>query len=216
MTIFFNLLLNQYKVSNDYLKKFCFLNNVRSKYLTVILILISLLFALYDIKFIQTTASFNIFLLHFKTDLVFLVLSFVFTLYIFFNQVRTHHDIRPHHKYVHGIISITVLCWSVIKSVFFIQYSGGNYNLSIICILLTGFIYIYPSMIQVIQSVLMLFLAILISLLLHFTVTKIFNDILILLIVTTITYIISRYVLYLQLKILMKEKELVKYRQRLR
>lgn len=216
MSLFVNLLLNQFKISNDYLKKLCFLNNVRSKFLTILLILASLLFALYDIKFVQTTETLNIFLLHFKTDLLFLVLSFVFTLYIFFNQVRTHHDIRPHHKYVHRIISIAVLCWSVTKSVLFIKFDEGNYYLSIICILLTGFIYIYPSLIQMIQFVFMLFLAILISLLLHFSITQIANDIFILIIVTTIIYIVSRYILYLQLKILIKEKELVKYRQRLR
>lgn len=216
MSLFVNLLLNQFKISNDYLKKLCFLNNVRSKFFTILLILTSLLFALYDIKFVQTTESFNIFLLHFKSDLLFLVLSFVFTLYIFFNQVRTHHDIRSHHKYVHGIISIAVLCWSVTKSVLFIKFDEGNYYLSIICILLTGFIYIYPSLIQMIQFVFMLFLAILISLLLHFSITQIANDIFILIIVTTIIYIVSRYILYLQLKILIKEKELVKYRQRLR
>jgi hypothetical protein len=209
-------LLNQFKISNDYLKKFCFLNNVRSKYLTVTLIITALLFAFYDLKIIQNTQTFDVFLLHFKTDLVFLVLSFVFTLYIFFNQVRTHHDIRPHHKYVHGIISITVLCWSVIKSVLFIEYSGGNYNLSIICMLLTGAIYVYPSLVQMIQLFFAFFLAVFISLLLNLSISRIVEDVFILFIIALITYIVSRYILYLQLKILIKEKELVKYRQRLR
>lgn len=216
MSLFINILLNHYTVSNTHLKKLCFLNNVRSKYLTVILIITALLFTLYDIKFIQNTESFHVFLLHFKTDLVFLVLSFVFTLYIFFNQVRSHDDIHNHHKYIHGIITVVILCWSVFKSVFFIQYNGGSYNITIICVLLTGFIYVYQSRIHMIQLLITIALALIISLLLQFSVTKIVEDTVMLVIVCAITYITSRYILYLQLKVLLKEKELVRYRQKSR
>ena len=147
------------KISDDSVKRLCFLNNVRSKYLTILLILCAIIFAFYDIRILQKTQPFDIFLFHFKSDLVFLVLSFVFALFIFFNQVKTHREIHIYHKYIHGIIAMIIMFWSVIKSVVFIKYSDGDYNIALVCILLTGLIYIFPSTIHLIQLSFTIFFA---------------------------------------------------------
>ncbi len=214
MSIFIHLLLNQHRISEDHLKRFCFLNNIRSKYLTVAVVVVALLFTLYDFIILQNTASFDDFLLHFKTDLVFLVFSFVFVIYIFFNQVRTHKNIRTHHRFIHGIISLIILSWSVFKSVFLLQYSSGNYNIAVLGILVTGLIYVFPSAVYLFQLLFTFGMAVVISLLFNFTLTKIISDIYILVIISVISYIASRYLMYLQLKIFFKEKELIKFKQR--
>lgn len=214
MSVFIHLLFNQHRISEDHLKRFCFLNNIRSKYLTVALVVVALFFTLYDFVIVQNTVSFDDFLLHFKTDLVFLVFSFVFVLYIFFNQVRTHKNIRRHHRFIHGIISLIILSWSVLKSIFLLQNSGGNYNIAVLCILITGLIYVFPSAVQLFQLFFIFGMAIIISLIFNFTLTKIISDIYMLAIISAISYIVSRYLMYLQLKIFFKEKELIKYKER--
>jgi hypothetical protein len=216
MTSFQKLFINPQNLSEDFIKKICFLNNVRSKYFTVLLIICSSAFTFYDISIIQKLADYKVFLIHFKADIIFLVFSFVFTLYIFFNQVKTHRNIQSHHKYVHGIISIFILLWSVFKSVIFIKYGNGNYNIAVITIITTSFLYLFPLMVYFSQLLFTFVFAIIISLLYNFTIGEIINDIFFILIILFISMIISRYVFYLQLKILFKESEVMKYRGRIK
>ena len=216
MTNFQKLFINPQNLSGDFNKRLCFINNVRSKYLTVLLIICSSAFTFYDISIIQKLADYKVFLIHFKADIVFLVFSFVFTLYIFFNQVKMHKNIQSHHKYVHGIISISILLWSVFKSVVFIKYGNGNYNIAVITIITTSFLYLFPLMVYLSQLLFTLVFAIIISLLYNLTIGEIINDIFFIIIILFISMIISRYVFYLQLKILFKESEVMKYRSRIK
>jgi len=209
------LLINLKNTGNDFLQRLCFQNNVRSKYLTLALVAIGLVFASYDILILQKTLTFNVFLIHFKTDLVFLVLSSVFTLYVYFNQVKTHRDIQKHHKYIHRVIALAVLIWSVFKSVIFVKFNGGNYNVAIICILTTGFIYVFPSVIYFAQLALTVLLALITSLIFNFTVYQIIKDLYILVTIALISFIVSRYIFYLHLRIFSKEKELARYKKRM-
>ncbi len=216
MTNFQKLFINPQNLSEDFSKRLCFLNNIRSKYLTVFLIICSSAFTFYDISIIQKLADYKVFLIHLKADIVFLVFSFVFTIYVYFNQVKTHRNIQGHHKYVHGIISIFILLWSVFKSVIFIKYGDGNYNIAVITILTTSFLYLFPLTVYLSQLLFTLVFAITISLLYNFTIGEIINDIFFILIILFISMIISRYVFYLQLKILFKESEVMKYKNRIK
>ncbi len=216
MTSFQKLFINPQNLSEDFIKKLCFLNNIRSKYLTVFLIICSSAFTFYDISIIQKLADYKVFLIHFKADIIFLVFSFVFTIYVYFNQVKTHRNIQRHHKYVHGTISIFILLWSVFKSVTFIKYGNGNYNIAVITIITTSFLYLFPLMVYLSQLLFTLVFAIIISLLFNFTIIEIINDIFFIIIILFISMIISRYVFYLQLKILFKESEVMKYRSKIK
>ena len=215
MTNFFKSIHRSHYVNSDFIKRICFLNNVKSKFLTIALIISSLIFSFYDVSVLQKTSDSHIFLLHLKADIIFLVFSFIFALYIYFNQVKTHHTIQKHHKFIHVIISLFILLLSTFKSVIFIKYSAGNYNLAIICILATSLIYQFPFRVFFGQIALNLFFALVLSLLLHFTISEIVKTIYILVIISFISLLISQSILYLQHKILLKEKEILRYRKRL-
>ena len=200
-------------LSEDFIKNLCFLNNLRSKYFIIILILCSLAFTFYDISILQKLNEYNVFLIHFKADIVFLVFSFIFALYIYFNQVRTYKNIQYHHKYVHSVISIFILSWSVFKSIILIKYNNGNFNIAIISIFISSFLFIFPFAIYLGHLIFTLVFALIMSLLFNFTIHEIFNDILFIIIISCISIIISRYIFYLQLKIFVKESEVIKYRK---
>jgi len=209
------LSLNRKFTGDDFLQRLCYQNNVRSKYLTFAIIIFGLLFASYDILILQKTLTFDVFLIHFKTDLVFLVLSCIFTLYIYFNQVRTYRDIHRHHKYIHGIISLTILIWTAFKSILFMQYNEGNYFLTFIGILTTGLVYIFPAIIHFTQLVTTILFAIITSLIFNFTLYQIAEDLYIVIIIALISFTVSRYIFHLQLKIYSKDKELLRYKRRI-
>ena len=215
MVNFLKSIHTSHHLSPDFIKRICFINNIKSKFLTVILIVSALFFSFYDISVLQNTSDSHLFLLHLKADIIFLVFSFIFALYIYFNQVKTYHTIQKHHKYIHGTISLFILLWSTFKSVIFIKYSEGNYNLAIICILSTSLIYRFPFRVYFGQIALTIFFALVLSLLYHFTINEIVKSMYILILISFISLIISQSIFYLQHKILLKEKEILRYRKRL-
>ncbi len=214
MTAIQKFIFYSQNLSIDFIKKLCFLNNIRSKYLTIILILCSLAFTFYDISILQKMSEYKVFLIHFKTDIIFLVFSFIFAIYINFNQVKTHKDIRNHHRYIHGIISLFILFWCMFKSIIFVHYNNGHYHIAIIGIILTSFLYLFPTLIYISHLVFSLIFAVIISLLFNLTIHSIFNDIIFILVIAFLAIIISRYIIYLQIKILYKDAELNRYKKR--
>ena len=200
-----NTFISPPNISKDISKRLCYLNNIRSKYFTILLIVCSSVYAFYDIIILQKLIDYKVFLIHFKTDIIFLVFSFIFTLYIYFNQVKTYKKIRNHHKFIHGFISLFILAWSFFKSIILIKYGNGNLNIAIIAILLTSFLYLFPLQIYLGQLIFTLVFAFVILLLFNFTINEIFGDIIILIIISFISIIISRYVFYLQNKIFLLE-----------
>ena len=214
MTLLNKLFINPHNLSYDYIRRFCFLNNVRSKYLTIILIMVSFVFTFYDISVLQKTCEKDVFLIHFKTDIIFVVFSFIFTLYIFFNQVKSHRHILNHHKYVHGIISLFILTWSVFKSILLIKFNDGTYYVAVISILVTSILYLFPLTIYISQILFTFTFAVAVSLLFNFTINKIIHDLSFIVIILFLSLVISRYLFYLQIKILNKESEIIKYRKR--
>lgn len=202
------------KLSKDFRKKVCYTNNIRSKYFTLLLITLALIYSFYDILILQKTNIHKIFLLHLKADIVFLVLSFVFTLFIFFNQVKSTQKIKKYHRYIHFVISVFVLLWSAFKSVMFIKFNEGNYNLVIICILITSMTYLFPFIIYSIQLLITLLFIIITNLIFQITVTEIVESIYIVVVISILAMIVSRIIFYQQYKILVKEKEVLRYHKK--
>lgn len=203
--------LNPQKLNNSQIKRLCFQNNLRSKYLTFFFVICSLLFSFYDVFILKKLVSAEEFLYHFKADIVFLVFSFVFALYIFFNQVKTYEHIHFHHKYVHGIISLFILLWSTFKSVIFIKYGEGDFNIAIICILLTSIIYIFPPIVYLTQLLFTFVFAIFSLLMYHFTISEISKRIILLIPILLISLLISHYIYNLQIKILTNESGIIRF-----
>jgi len=215
MTNFQKFLFYSQNLSEEFIKKLCFINNIRSKYLTIFLIICSLAFTFYDISILQKVSENMVFLIHFKTDIIFLVFSFVFALYIYFNQVKTYKNIQKHHRYIHGIISLFILFWSVYKSIILIKYSGSNYHIAAVGLLVTSFLYLFPTMVYMIQVSFTLLFATVVSLIYNFTFNEIIKDILFIFIISCLSIIISRYIFYLQVKILYKESEVNRYKKKI-
>ena len=213
MTLLHKLFINSGNLSSDYIKRFCYLNNVRSKYLTILLIFISSIFTFYDISILQYTHNNAVFLIHFKTDIIFFVFSFIFTLYIYFNQVKSHKYILNHHRFVHGIIALFILSWSVIKSVLLVKYNDGTYYLAAISILVCGILYIFPTIVHLGQIVFTFSLAVAASFLTNLTINEIINDLSFIAVILFLSFIISRYLFYLHIKIMYKESEILKYKK---
>ena len=215
MTNFQKFLFYSQNLSEEFIKKLCFINNIRSKYFTIFLIICSLAFTFYDISILQKVSENMVFLIHFKTDIIFLVFSFVFALYIYFNQVKTYKNIQKHHRYIHGIISLFILFWSVYKSIILIKYSGSNYHIAAVGLLVTSFLYLFPTMVYMIQVSFTLLFATVVSLIYNFTFNEIIKDILFIFIISCLSIIISRYIFYLQVKILYKESEVNRYKKKI-
>ncbi|MCK5171344.1 MAG: hypothetical protein KAQ75_15810, partial [Bacteroidales bacterium] len=76
--------------------------------------------------------------------------------------------------------------------------------------------YLFPLLVYLSHLLFTMVFAIIISLLFNFTISDIINDIFFILIILFISMIISRYVFYLQLKILFKESEVMKYRSKIK
>ncbi len=213
MKNFQKTLINPGDISIDFNKRLCFLNNLRSKYLTISLIICSSAFAFYDIIILQKLIDYKTFLIHFKADVIFLVFSFFFILYIFFNQVKTYKKIRTHHKYIHGAISLFILTWSFFKSIIFIKYGNGSFNIAIIALLIMSFLYLFPLRAYLIQILITFVFAFIVLLLFNFTITEIIEDLIIIVLISFISMIISQYLFYLQHKILLLESEVTKYKK---
>jgi len=191
------------------------MNNVRSKYLTIFLILISAIFTFYDISFLQYTSDKSIFLIHFKTDIIFFVFSFIFTLYINFNQVKNYKQVLNHHKYVHGMITLFILSWSVFKSILLVKYNDGAYYIAVISILLCGILYIFPLAVYIGQLVFTFLFAVITSFLFNFTIDETINDLAFIAIILFLSLIISRYLFHLHIKLMYKESEILKYKKKI-
>ncbi|NOQ23805.1 MAG: hypothetical protein GQ564_00445 [Bacteroidales bacterium] len=213
MRNFQNTFINPQNISKDISKRLCFLNNKRSKYFTVLLIICSSSIAFYDIIIVQNLIDYKIFIIHFKTDIIFLVFSFIFTLYIFFNQVKTDKKIRNHHKFIHGSISIFILTWSFFKSIILIKYGNGNFNIAIIALLITSFLYLFNLQVYLSQLILTFIFTFITLLLFNLKISDFIEDFIILLTISCFSMIISQYVYYLQHKILLLESEVATYKK---
>jgi len=96
--------------------KLCYINNLRAKFLTIGLVLYSIFISFYDVLFSQKIKEHDEFISHFKLDVILVVFSVIFTIYIYFNQVKSAKHIKSYHKTIHTIISFFILCWGAAKA----------------------------------------------------------------------------------------------------
>lgn len=208
-------LLNIFRSENlntEIIKKFCFFNNVRSKYFTVIILLLSVILSSYDILILQKIANFKFFLVNFKADIVLLVSSIIFTVYIYFNQVKSYKEIRKQHKFIHGIISLFILCWSALKSIMYNTVSTDNLYFFIGFILLFSVLYLLPKNIFLFQSAFTISFFIACSFMFNLKLDYVFKNLVFIVLFYVLAFIVSRYIYHLQYQIILKDKELEKYK----
>ena len=151
-------LINLKSENPELIKKFCFINNIRSKYLTIGLLILALILTSHDVVITQKTKQFHFFLSQFKTDLILLVSSVVFTIYIFFNQVKSYKEVTNQHKFIHGLISLFFICWSVVKTTFYLSNGGTNIYFLIASIFIVSILYVFPFYIYFSQILFTIFL----------------------------------------------------------
>jgi len=188
-------------------KKFCFLNNIRSKYLTISLLCISVLLTSYDILILQITEDFVFFLINFKTDIILLVASFVFMIYIFFHQVKTYKEINKQHKLIHGLISVFILCWSAFKTSIYVENNESCLYFYISSVLILSIIYLFPWYIYISQFIFSIFFFSISLILVNMNVINVFYNVLIIFFFYLISLVGSSYIYYLQTNLFIKENE---------
>ena len=195
-------------VNNEFIKKFCFINNLRSKYLTICLLIVSVILTSYDILILQKVSDFKFFLINFKTDLILLVASFIFMVYIFFNQVKSYKEIKKQHKFTHGIISLFILCWSSFKTLIYLESDIQSTYFLIGSILIISIVYIFPRIILFLQISFTVLFYIIGLLMLHMPFNKVIFDVLFIALFFILAFIISIYIYGIQTKLLLKDTEL--------
>ena len=103
-------------LNKEILKKLCFINNLRAKFFTIAIVCYAIFISTYDVVFNQRLLSRQDFLLQFKLDIILIVFSVIFTIYIYFNQVKSAKYIKKYHQVIHTTISFFILCWSAMKA----------------------------------------------------------------------------------------------------
>ncbi|MGE0089232.1 MAG: hypothetical protein AB7S50_07135 [Bacteroidales bacterium] len=137
--------------------KLCFINNVRAKYLTIALIIYSFFISAYDTFLNQHIKHKHEFLSEFKLDLILVVFSVIFTIYIYFNQVKSAKHIKSYHKLVHIVISFFLMCWGAAKacnSSFSMELVPQVFLISVIIITIVFYFSFYILLLQIVVSIL--------------------------------------------------------------
>lgn len=202
------------QISEDYSKRLCFINNIRSKYVVVGLISVALCLNCYDIFILQKKIDYSYFLTHFKSDIILLVFSFAFALFIFFNQVKSHVQIHNYHKIIHGIISLFILCWSAFKTAISLLDGHSNYFILIIAVILISTIYHFKTLAQLSQYALSILFLASSFLLYNIAINDFIKEIAYIAVVFAISFGLSRHLLNLQLAIFNKEAETAIYKKK--
>jgi len=202
------------QISEEYSKRFCFINNIRSKYVIVVLISIALCLNCYDIFILQKKIDYNYFLTHFKSDIILLVFSFAFALFIFFNQVKSHVQIHNYHKIIHGIISLFILCWSAFKTAISLLDGHSNYFILVIAVIFISTIYHFKSIAQLFQYTLSILFLASSFLLYNIAISEFIKELVYMAVIFAVSFGISRHLFHMQLTIFNKEAETAIYKKK--
>jgi len=204
--------VDQY-VTKNISKSLCYTNNIRARFICILFLFIALLSSVFDFLIFKHTVIHQLFILHFKTDIIFLICTILFLLYIFYNQVKKVKEITKYHRIIHGAISLIIILWGTIKSSLTILTNDVNYYIYFITVLITAVIFYFPFIMylsQVIFSYILLWLT-------HILLNISFNDFLynlgFMFILLMIAFIISRTLYYYKVKSLLKEREITKLKQ---
>ena len=201
-------LINLKSENPELIKKFCYINNVRSKYFTVFILLLALFISSYDILFLQKTGPFQFFLINFKVDLVLMVSSFIFTIYIFFNQVKSSKEVTNHHKFIHGLISLFFICWSAIKTALYLNQGSLHVYLLIASIFIISILYVFPFYTYLLQLFFAFVLFTISLFYIHTELDQVLYYLFITLVFSFIAFIGRNYVFNLHTKLFLKDIEI--------
>ncbi|MFO7829823.1 MAG: hypothetical protein R6V23_14455 [Bacteroidales bacterium] len=211
-TLIHKYFIDQY-VTDKITKKICLINNLRAKFTSILFLTIALISTLYDFLIYQKIIDYNIFILHFKTDIILLVFSFIFLIYVFFNQVVELKEIKKHHRLIHGAISVIIISWGAVKSGLTLLSEENQYYIYMLTILIISILFYYPFMISFLQFIYSYVLLWLIHLVFNITFKSAFHDLFYILFFITISFIISRILYYHKVKYLIKESEISKLKK---
>lgn len=204
--------IDQY-VTDKITKKICLINNLKAKFTSILFLAIALFSSTYDFIIYQKILTYQVFMLHFKTDIILLVFCFIFLIYVFFNQVTDLKEIKKHHRLIHGAISVLIMSWGAVKSGLTLLSQENHYYIYILTILIISVIFYFPFIINFLQIFFSYLLLWLIHLLFNISLKSAFSDMIYILIFITISFIISRILYYHKVKSIIKENEISKLKQ---
>lgn len=199
--------IDQY-VTDRITKKICLINNLRAKFTSILFLTIALISTLYDFMIYQKILNYDVFILHFKTDIILLVFCFIFLIYVFFNQVTDLKEIKKHHRLIHGAISLIIMSWGAVKSGLTLLSEEDHYYVYILTILIISVIFYFPFVINFLHLLFSYLLLWIIHLFFNINLKSAFHDMIYLFIMITIAFIISRILYYHKVKFLIKENEI--------
>jgi len=194
-------------------RKFCYINNMRAKYFTIALVIYSLFISSYDVLFNQSLLTHGNFIIQFKLDIVLIVFSVIFTLYIYFNQTKSAKNIREYHKSIHFIISLTTLCWFAAKASLSSFEEEIVIQLYIIAVFLTSIVFYFSFYKYVVQILISICFFIIIALFFEREVSEIFKSSVLNLVLIVIAFLISRILYHQKTEFFMKEYEVSRLKE---
>lgn len=208
-TLIHKYFIDQY-VTDKITKKICLINNLKAKFTSILFLAIALFSSTYDFIIGQKILAYNVFILHFKTDIILLVFSFVFLIYVYFNQVVELKEIKKHHRLIHGAISVIIMSWGAVKSGLTLLSEENQYYIYILTILIISILFYFPFIISFLQFIYSYVFLWLIHLVFNIPFKSAFHDLFYIFIFITISFIISRILYYHKIKYLIKEHEIAK------
>lgn len=211
-SIIHKLYIDKY-VTENIKKNLCFINNQRARWGSIIFLIIALFSSLYDFAVYQKTVVSKIFLLHFKVDIILLVFTLLFLLYVFYHQVKKINEIKNQHRVIHGAISFLIILWGTVKSSLTILSEDMNYYIYFITILITSVIFYFPFIMYLSQLFFSYLLLLLTHLILDISFQSFVYNLGFIFILLMISFMISRILYYYKIKFLFKEKEISKLKQ---
>jgi hypothetical protein len=189
-------------------KKLCFANNLRAKNFTIALVVYSLFISTYDVVFNQRIHQQGEFLSQFKLDLILIVFSVIFTIYIFFNQVKSAKHIKSYHRIIHTIISFFLLCWGAAKACNSSFSQEILIQVYLISVFITVFMFYFPFYNYLFQLLLSIFFYIFMGLYYQIEIDEIFRLGFFNLLLIMIAFLISRFLVYQKTEYFLKEYEI--------
>ncbi|OFX82261.1 MAG: hypothetical protein A2W99_09395 [Bacteroidetes bacterium GWF2_33_16] len=189
-------------------KKFCLINNIRAKFFTIALVVYALFITSYDVVFSQRIRQQDDFISQFRLDLILIVFSVIFTIYVYFNQVKSVKHIRSYHRTIHTIISFFVMCWGAARA------CNSSFSNEIIVqvyltsIFITAFVFYFPFFNYLVQLILSVFFYIFIGLYYQIEINLIFNFAIFNFILIIFAFLISRLLIHQKTEFFLKEYEI--------
>jgi hypothetical protein len=188
--------------------KLCYINNLRAKFLTISLVFYSIFISSYDVLFSQKLRQHNEFVSQFKLDIILIVFSVIFTIYIYFNQVKSAKHIKSYHKIIHTIISFFILCWSAAKAC---NSSFSNEiipQVFLISVFISAVVFYFPFYNFLLQLLVSIFFYVIIALYYQIEIDLIFRMGVFNIIIVSLAFLTSRLLIHQKIEYFLKEYEI--------